>query len=156
MQLTRIEHRPGFSLGSYGPVAISVWDTEPTLQDAQQATRLLGELARKYPKIGLLAVLGTRCSVPDEEVRAELRRGVSAVADNVGAVANLVEGLGFRSAALRGVLTSMVLIIRPGYPQKIFGELAPAAGFLSWHLEAVGDPGLQHALEMLRRSDADR
>lgn len=150
VQLRQIAARPGFALGAYGPVALSVWDSEPTLEDARGSTRLLGELAKRHERIGLLAVLGTSCSVPDDEVRSELRRGVTAVAGSVGAVANLVEGLGFRSAALRGVLTSMVLMIRPGYPQKIFGELEPAAAFLAWHLDGVEPRDLRSALRALR------
>jgi len=46
------------------------------------------------------------------------------------AAATVVEGTGFRAAAVRTALASMFLIARPSFPHKVFGDLMESAEWL--------------------------
>ena len=131
MEIKRISITPGFSLGSLGPLAISVWESDPRVEDALQAVQLLRNLAQTHPRIQVLAVLGADCRLPREQVREILGEGPKSLGSQVAAVAHVIEGEGFRGAALRGVLTGMGMVIRARYPQEAFRDIPSAAVFLA-------------------------
>jgi len=154
MELETVWQTTGFRLGELGPVAISVWDAEPKLEHATRSVTLLRKVARSHDGIVLLAVLASDCALPNEAVRSALARGLTEIGGNVAAVANVVEGGGFRAAALRGVVTSLALVMRPRYPQRVFESVPPACAFLGAHLPTpeVGR-ALVAAVSQLRAKD---
>jgi hypothetical protein len=50
------------------------------------------------------------------------------------AAAQVVEGTGFRGAAMRSVLSMLQLAVRPPYPMKVFDNVVAAAHWLSTEL----------------------
>ena len=140
-----------FRLGACGPIAVSVWQSAPQIEHARSSVALLTRLSRAHGEIGLLAILAEGCALPDEAVRATLAEGLVRVEGCIAGVANVVEGQGFRAAALRGALTSLALLVGARYPQKVFGDVTAAAAFLTERA-----PGWPSALELSRAVGALR
>ena len=46
------------------------------------------------------------------------------------AAATVIEGSGFRAAAVRTAVASLFLLARPPFPHKVFGDLAEGAGWV--------------------------
>jgi hypothetical protein len=55
---------------------------------------------------------------------------MAALGDKARAVVQVVEGQGFRAAAIRGVLIGMGLVIRPKHPEKVCQTVGEGAQFL--------------------------
>jgi hypothetical protein len=130
MKLEHVKRADGFAGGAFGPLAISVWEKTPTIAWAQLAASVLGEVARQHPEILVMAILAPGCPSPDGAVRDIISRELQRYPKQIKAVANVVEGEGFGAAALRGALTGMSLVLRPGYPAKAFSTVREAAEFL--------------------------
>jgi hypothetical protein len=82
---------------------------------------------------GHLLVIRSDVPPPSEEVRAYIKRELSR--SSMLAAAQVVEGTGFRGAAMRSVLTMIQLTIRPRYSMKIFDNVKTGATWLSEELE---------------------
>ena len=102
-----------------------------TAQQAQQAAEVLTTLGRTENHVMVLAVLGSTAPAPANAVRASISNAFTRLGPQVHAVANVVEGEGFRAATLRAVVTSMALVIRPTYPVKMTPTIEEAADFLA-------------------------
>jgi hypothetical protein len=151
--LDHIFRSPDYVEGSYGPVAIAVWEGCGTLEHAERAARMLRFVARRTddPIFGL-SVVGPNVPPPDSEVRAVMTDAVHKLRSRMGALANVVEGSGFRAAAMRGVLVGMVLLVRPPHPQVVCVTVEEAAAFLSKHSSrAHFAEGLVEAVRVLRQ-----
>ena len=144
---------PGLASAAFGPLAISVWTSAPTLEHASTAATLLASLGKVQPKLLVLAVLGPNTPPPDGAVREILAHQLTRLGAQIAAVANVVEGQGFRAATMRAVLTGMVLVIRPTYPQRACATIEEAAGFLAERSDTRLDaPGIVRAVQKLRGS----
>jgi hypothetical protein len=82
---------------------------------------------------GHLLVIRSDVPPPSEEVRAYIKRELSR--SSMLAAAQVVEGTGFRGAAMRSVLTMIQLAIRPRYAMKIFDNVRAGSVWLSEELE---------------------
>ena len=133
-------------------MAISLWTGTPRAHFARSALALVDELSRVHTHVYLLAVLTKDCPLPDDQVRKAFAEGLARNRGTIGAVANVVEGVGFRSAALRGVLTSMAMLIQAPYPQKASATTADAAAFLREH-GAIEARALVEAVETMRETE---
>lgn len=135
MKLENVTRTQGFASGSFGPLAISIWDAPPRQVDARTAAELLSTLAKREPRMLVLAVLGPDTPPPESAVRDTLARKLADVGAKVRGVANVVEGQGFRSATMRAVLTGMALVIRPTYPQVACASILEGSRFVAEHSE---------------------
>jgi hypothetical protein len=125
---TRID---GFCAAALGPLAIAIFDRATTAQDADSVARLLGQVARAHPKLAVLSIVGSDCTVPDANVRNRLTSEVKNIQKQLIASATVIEGSGFRAAAVRGVVTGMTLLLRASYPAKTFATVREAVEFLA-------------------------
>jgi hypothetical protein len=82
---------------------------------------------------GHLLVIRSDVPPPSDEVRAYIKRELSR--SSMLAAAQVVEGTGFRGAAMRSVLTMIQLAIRPRYSMKIFDNVKTGATWLAEELE---------------------
>jgi hypothetical protein len=82
---------------------------------------------------GCLLVIRSDVPPPNEEARAYIKRELSR--SSMLAAAQVVEGTGFRGAAMRSVLTMIQLAIRPPYAMKIFDSVKTGAVWLAAELE---------------------
>ena len=131
MNLLNLKRLESIASASLGYVAINVWDRTPQVEDAQAVADVWSSVARAHPGLIILAVIGSECSVPDNAVRDVLTREVKRIKKQLLMVANVVEGVGFGAAALRGAVTGMTVLIQPSYPVKTFGTVAESAVFLA-------------------------
>jgi hypothetical protein len=131
MEIQLVGKSVGFAAGSYGPIALSVWNGPSTPEHARQAAALLAAVARAEDKILMMAVLGPEVPPPDAAVREILSEQIQKIEKQILATANVIEGQGFRAATIRAVITGMGLVIRPPYPQKVFARVEQGAAFLA-------------------------
>lgn len=123
----------GFATAAFGPLALSVWDSIPTPSQARSAATLLATLAKTEKNILVMAVLGANVPPPDGEVREILSQQLAKIDDRVRAVANVIEGQGFRAATVRAVLTGMSLVLRTKRPEKVCNSVEEAGLFVASH-----------------------
>jgi hypothetical protein len=83
----------------------------------------------------VLSVLGPNTPPPDSVVRQFIANAFAKRENQILALAQVVEGEGFRVAALRAVLIGIAMLIRPPFPQKAFPTILEASEFLATHSE---------------------
>jgi hypothetical protein len=155
MQFDRVQRSPGFVCGSRGPLLISVWDAAPTLEMASIAASVLQQVARTESGVVVLSVLGPNTPPPEGAVRQAFAESFDRHKSRIAAVAQVVEGEGFRAAAMRSVLVGITLLLRPGFEQKACATIADAAQFLSEHSKGkVGAADVIRGVTELRQSAA--
>lgn len=104
------------------------------LEAAREAGRSLGT---QYPNgIGSLTFVQPIVTLPPAEIRAAAAALTEASNAWVSAGATLVQGSGFRTAAVRSVLTAITLFEK-GPPRKVFDDPRRAT---AWLLEQVDAP----------------
>lgn len=100
--------------------------------------RIIEELAAlatvSHCGTGALLVIRSDVAPPSDEARAYIRRELSR--SSMLAAAQVVEGTGFRGAAMRSVLSMLQLAVRPSYSMKIFDAIGPATLWLATELKA--------------------
>lgn len=133
MRLESVIHGPGFATAVYGPLHLSVWDTATTIDQARSAASNLATLGRTEEHILMMSVLGPSCPPPDSAVREVFATELNRLTGRIAAVANIVEGQGFRAAALRGVLTGLALVIRSAQQQRTCASVDEGGHFLAAH-----------------------
>jgi hypothetical protein len=145
MELQFVRKSPGFVAGAFGPLVVSVWDSTPTEQHARDAVSVLASVARVERRMLVMAVVGRDTPPPDSIVRDIVAKEMARVSANVAGMAQVIEGLGFRAATMRAVLTGMGIVIKPSYPQKVCLTIDEASEFLFTHAD-----GRLTAQQMLR------
>ncbi|WP_394839341.1 hypothetical protein LVJ94_20860 [Pendulispora rubella] len=133
MNLRLVTRAPGFATGSIGNLAISFWESQQTAEQAHHAAEVLSALGRTEGRVLVLAVLPPTAPAPSNAVRSVISNAFTRLGSQIHAVANAVEGDGFRAATMRAVVTSMALVIRPSYPVKTVATVEDAAEFLAAH-----------------------
>jgi hypothetical protein len=144
-------HIRGFCAAALGPLAIAIFDRATTDEDADAVARLLELTARVQPRIAMLSVVGSDCTVPEARVRNRITSEVKSIQKQLIASATVIEGSGFRAAALRGAVTGMTLLLRASYPAKTFATVYDAAGFLA-EIATLDANDIMNAVEQLRAS----
>ena len=129
----------GFACGAEGPLAISVWAAPPTTEHAEAAVRLLATLARTQKRVLIVAVLGPGTQHPSGAAREMLSGQLAKMGGQIAAAASVFETEGFRAATLRAVVTGILFVVRPGYPQRACANIGDAAVWLSEHAEGRMD-----------------
>lgn len=135
-----------YALASLNEIAAITWRHETTLEGIQGSSMLVAEVARHYPKgIALLTVISEVAPMPSGEAR-------KALADLMGAhrpircSAVIMEGTGFRAAAVRSVVTGLTLLSHYEYPHRIcdvegaarmYAEVMPGVTGRAWDPNAV-------------------
>ena len=130
--------------GTFGHVAIAVWRTETGLPQIQLCGAMMAALAKDHGQIGLVQIVEETCERLDG-------RGRTAVADMLAGGRKYIccsvvvfDGVGFRAAAIRGVVTGLTLLARPSFPHHVFAAVPLATAFLARHFEVEGgDAGVE-------------
>jgi hypothetical protein len=143
------KHNGGFCAAALGPLAILIFDRGATEQDAEAAARLLAQVALACPSIAILSVVGPECTVPDAKIRNRLTSEVKNIQKQLMAAVTVIEGSGFRAAAIRGAATGMTLLLRASYPAKTFASVRDAAELLAG-IAPLDAEEITSAVEQLR------
>lgn len=82
---------------------------------------------------GTLLIIRGDVKPPEEEVRDLIRTEL--MRSRMSAAAQVVEGSGFRGAAIRSALSMIQLAMRSPFPMRVFGDLATACDWLTVELK---------------------
>lgn len=108
-----------YALASLNEIAAIVWRHQTTLEGIQSSNQLVAEVARHHPKgIALLTVISEVASMPSSEARKALADLMS-TPRTIRCSAVIMEGTGFRAAAVRSVVTGFVLLGHHEFPHRI-------------------------------------
>lgn len=119
-------------IASWHNVVVSVMGHTPMTEAgvrAQVATTSALGRASGPQRLVEISLFDRNAPVPSAEVRAVLEAGVAVVGPYYLAVAFIFEASGFRAAIIRGVLTSLSLLSRSEFSQRVFSS---APGCVEW------------------------
>jgi hypothetical protein len=127
-----LAHDQGYAIATCGNVFISVWKEPSTLDRLDHVRACEQKLVDQSPGgIVVLTVLMDTSFKVDSNVRdkaAGIARQFAAV---TRAHAYVIEGSGFRTAAMRAVIAGINTFVRTGHPVKVFSDQASAVGWLA-------------------------
>ena len=107
-------------------------------------TRTVDLVLEQY-RAGLyvMTIIDRNASAPDDASKTSIRKTIVRHAAQIDAFAYVVEGEGFRSAAMRSALSLIAMAARYPFPQKVFGRVE---GAVPWMLTRPcrGEPGERH------------
>lgn len=112
-----------------GGLQIQLWQTRPSVGAARATAAAARRLSASGGEVGLLIVVEAQAQPPEGEARRMLTEVGTRLQHGVGC-AFVSEARGFGAAAMRGVLTGMVLIARPAFPLRVFPSVDPALPWL--------------------------
>src|SRR5262249_12978896 len=111
----------GYALANCGHCFVSIW-AQPSTLDSLSALRQCEEaLAREAPDglVVLTVMMGEAFSIGTRE-REEAQRLAQRFDKTTQAAAYVIEGSGFRAAAMRAVLAGLQLLARTSHPVRVF------------------------------------
>ena len=148
--LAEAEKSEGFRCTALGPLVIAVFDRASNGQVAEAMGRVLAQTARANPTLAILTVVGPECTVPDSSVRNRLTSDVKTIQKQLVAAVTVIEGSGFRTAAVRAAVTGMTLLLKvSSYPAKTFATVPEAGSFLAGIVSLSADD-IADAVKKLR------
>ncbi|HEU4582624.1 MAG TPA: hypothetical protein VFS67_30415 [Polyangiaceae bacterium] len=105
--------------------------------------------------LSALTVIDSGARVPDDATKTEIRNTVLRHQKQVCAVAYVIEGQGFRTAAMRSAISFISLLARYPFPQKTFANTAGATAWTMQQLPSGAATG-SSAAEMISLLEAMR
>ena len=139
----------GYGLAFHGPVLIQLWQEGTPDQGAMKAVEAAEALSRQqHTKVGSLIIVTEHASLPSPRARSILADLPSRLGRASG-VALVREGEGFRSAAVRAVMTGIMMFSREPVPHQIFASIDDAIAWLCGLVDASPGP-LAESLATLR------
>jgi hypothetical protein len=108
-----------------------VWKRETTAEGVEVLQETYREQATRYPSgVYLLTIIEKGAPMPSTEQREEVAVFLRSGSGRTRMSAVVIEGTGFRAAAVRSVVTGLAMLVRLPYPHEIFGTLEQAAKWL--------------------------
>jgi hypothetical protein len=117
---------------TWGPIFICIWRHDTTLAGVNTLTERVADFARTAPGdgVGLLTIVEQNAPVPDSKVRDALAGFMKKSAGALRSSAVVHEGTGFRSAAVRGVVTGLTMLARQAFPHRVFATVEEGSRWL--------------------------
>jgi hypothetical protein len=113
---------------TWSNVACAVFKRETTLGGVRSIQSAYDALASRNPEgVYMVTIVEDRAPLPVVEVRDALAKFLASGAGRTKMSAVIQEGVGFRAAAVRGVVTGLAMVARLPYPHKVFGTPTEAA-----------------------------
>ncbi|HMJ51191.1 MAG TPA: hypothetical protein VK540_03925 [Polyangiaceae bacterium] len=98
--------------------------------------RMVLEQGEKHPGgLGGLVIIPSGASPPPEEVRRAIREVITNVSTRLRCLCWLVEGAGFRAAAVRATLIGLRVFGRQSYATHVASDITEAVGWILRNLE---------------------
>ncbi|HEY6877594.1 MAG TPA: hypothetical protein VI299_06220 [Polyangiales bacterium] len=108
-----------------------VWKRETTAEGVEALTEAYREQTARYPSgVYLLTIVEKDAPMPPVEQREAVAVFLRSGAGRTRMSAVVIEGTGFRAAAVRSVVTGLAMLVRLPYPHEIFSSLEQAAKWL--------------------------
>lgn len=146
-------------LASWQQIFAVVWRNETTLEGVRALESECRNFATKHPQgIGLLTIVSARAPMPPGLVRQAVADFLAQGGAYIKCSAVLMEGTGFRAAAVRSVVTGLTMIAKQAYPHRVCG-VHDAVSMLSRTLSstsgrAVDPAAFRVAVDDLRQRTA--
>ncbi|WP_437287418.1 serine/threonine-protein kinase [Sorangium sp. So ce406] len=150
-----IARQPNYVLASWRQIFCTIWLQETAEDDVRRVSEACAEFAKQHPRgIGLLTIVEGEAPLPQAAARRALARFLAEASAFIRCSAVVLEGSGFRAAAVRSVVTGLSLVARQRFPHRVcdieeaglmFAEILPAATGI-----AVSDVALRASLDELR------
>lgn len=148
--LADAEGSDGFKCAALGPLVIAIFDRASNSHTAEAMGRVLAQTARANPNLAILTVVGPDCSVPEATVRNRLINEVKGIQKQLFAAVTVIEGSGFRTAAVRAAVTGMTLLLKASaYPAKTFATVTEGGDFLAG-IVSISSQDIVEAVKQLR------
>ncbi|WP_437284664.1 serine/threonine protein kinase [Sorangium sp. So ce406] len=151
-----VARHPDYILATWRQIFCTIWRQDTTKEGVRHLADACRGFAKQYPRgIGLLTIIEGGASFPPAPVRDALSAFLAEASSFTRCSAVVVEGAGFRAAAVRSIVTGLSLVARQRYPHKfcdlrkagqMFAEILPAATGIR-----VDDAALMASLDHLRQ-----
>jgi hypothetical protein len=126
-----------YVLASWQQIFAVIWRRETSVEAALHLRYACADFAREHPRgIGLLTVVGASAPLPTAAARKAVADFLAEGSAYIKCSAVVIEGSGFRSAAVRSVVTGLTLLAQQAYPHRVcdiedavrmFSRVLPAA-----------------------------
>ncbi len=136
------------------PVPVIIWRDLFVLVDKGSAKvsdypmleRMVLDQSERYPEgLGCVVIIPANAIPPPDDVRQAIKDVLTCLAPKLRCLCWVVEGSGFRAAAVRGALTGLRMFSRPTYPTNVASNMNAA---VSWVLAKV-TPGSNRRADLL-------
>lgn len=126
-------HDDNHTIGIVGNMTVQVWRGKETLMNYMQELLPINQwMAQKYSKGYLsLMLIESTCSLPSQERIKEAAKIWKLSDHALKGLAMVVDGEGFRAAAVRGATTAINLLASPKSPMQIFSQSDQAFAWLT-------------------------
>lgn len=151
-----VEKDDNYVLATWQQVFAVVWRRDTTPEGAQALQRECHRFATKHPRgIGLLTIVSEKAPMPPSAARQAVAHFLAEGSTYIKCSAVLMEGTGFRAAAVRSVVTGLTMLAKQAYPHRVC-SLPDAVVLLSQTLSmatgrTVEQPALRAAIDELRQ-----
>lgn len=115
-----IEQDDNHVLASWQQIFAVVWRQDTTLAGARALHRECGQFATTHPRgMGLLTIVSAKAPMPASPVRQAVADFLAQGSTSIKCSAVLMEGTGFRAAAVRSVVTGLTMLAKQAYPHRV-------------------------------------
>lgn len=121
-----------YALGHCGRIFAVIWRDQTTVAGAQHLARAYHEFAKAGESYGLITIIEADAPLPESEARDAVAEFLNGISETCVVSSVIFEGAGFRSAAVRAVVTGLTMLARQAYPHRVFGSVEEAA---PWYVE---------------------
>lgn len=150
-----VERDDDYVLASWQQIFVVVWRHDTTLQGVEALHRECRQFAAEHARgIGLLTIVSEKAPMPASAARHAVADFLAQGSTYIKCSAVLMEGTGFRAAAVRSVVTGLTMLAKQAYPHRVC-SLPDAVTLLSRTLpaasgRAVNPTALHAAIDELR------
>ncbi len=128
--VTIIETSDDLAIGTWADFMFTIFRRSSEVDVVtRSATELRKFAMTRKSGVGMITIIKQKASFPSQKARRVLTDSIAKV--NVLASATIMEGQGFRAAAVRGAVTGISMVISPAYPTKIFSRPGEACAWIS-------------------------
>jgi hypothetical protein len=104
--------RDGLALGEIGPLSVALWRGAVARESFNRQSAALRWVVESHPgTAGFLCIVEAGSTPPDEELRRDSARMITAHGDRLALVAAVIEGSGFQASLARSVLIGIAMLV---------------------------------------------
>lgn len=143
---TIVANTRDYCFATWQEFLVVFWKRDTTLEGALAVTEAMLRFGRSQAdRIGVITVVEETATLPPGNVRDALAEFLKAGSGVIRASCLVHEGTGFRTAAIRTLVTGLTLLAKQPFPHKVFATVEDAA---SWIVPQMPHP--YRADELLR------
>jgi hypothetical protein len=126
---------PDYAMATWDSIFILIWRHDTTNEGIETLRHKLEHFGRSRPQgLGLVTIVEQEAPMPTSAVREKMAGLMADISKVLKCSAVVFEGTGFRAAAVRGVVTGLMLLARQPYPHKVFASMTDGCSWLGSNL----------------------